>query len=59
MPDSDKPYWRATAAEIVGTEAIPSFAEKGEKADMIKKDGIVRTPSDHFGIIADFEYSTN
>ena len=53
----DKYYWKATAAEIVGKEAIPSFAEKGEDASLVSEDNIVRTPSDHMGIVADFVYS--
>ena len=55
-PESKKPYWKSISAEIIGKEAIPSFAEKGEDASMVEKDGVVRTPSDHMGIVADFEY---
>lgn len=53
----DKPYWKSTGAEIVGKEATPSFAAAGEDPSMILQDGVVRTPSDHMGIVADFEYS--
>ena len=47
------PHWRAVKAEIVGKEAIPSFKSKNENASMVAQDGIVRTPSDHFGIVVD------
>ena len=57
--DPNQPHWKSIGAEIVGKEAIPSFAEKGEDASMVEKDGVVRTPSDHMGIIADFEYQNN
>ena len=47
-----------TNAEIVGKEATPTFAAKGEEPSKIFEDNVVRTPSDHMGIIADFEYLT-
>ena len=45
-----------TFVDRVGVAACASFVKKGESADKIKKDGIVRTPSDHMGLVAVFSF---
>ena len=40
--------------QIVGNFTIPFYVQKGETMQMIEKDGLVRTPSDHMCIITDF-----
>ena len=40
--------------QIVGDFTLNSFKRKNESHQMIANDGIVRTPSDHLGIIVDF-----
>ena len=45
------------SAVIVGYEATPEYASKGEAATMVWEDEQVRTPSDHFGVVSEFIYS--
>ena len=51
-----KPHWRVVKAEIVGKEVVPSYKAKNEAATLVESDGVVRTPSDHMGIVADLCY---
>ena len=52
-----KPYWQPSSARIVGQNATPAFKAKGEETTLVWEDGIVRTPSDHYGIVAEFTYT--
>ena len=47
-------YWKCTKAKIVGNQATAEFA--GEDPAQVASDGIIRTPSDHFGIVATLTY---
>ena len=49
-------YWRCVGAKVIGKVPIAYYAAKGEDITMIEQDNIVRTPSDHMGIVADFEF---
>ena len=46
--------YEATFVDRVGVAACASFTKNGETADKIKEDGVVRTPSDHMGLVAVF-----
>ena len=54
--DPKKHHWKVIKAEIVGKEVVPSFKGKNESPSLVEKDGVVRTPSDHFGIVVDLRY---
>ena len=53
--DQGKKHWHCVKAEIIGKRPTSYFAELGQDIMEIEKDKIVRTPSDHMGIVADFE----
>ena len=42
------------AAQIGGKFSTPFY--KDEKCEMVEKDGLVRTPSDHLCVLADFKF---
>jgi endonuclease/exonuclease/phosphatase family metal-dependent hydrolase len=42
---------------ICGKFATPTFKEKGEAAALVEKDDLVRTPSDHLSVVADFTFN--
>ena len=48
-------YWRCMHAQIIGKVPTSYYAAKGEDISLIEEDNVVRTPSDHMGIVADFE----
>ncbi len=48
-----KPTWKIKTVRIVGADARKVFAQKGEAAELIETDGVVRTPSHHMGIYAE------
>mmetsp|Transcript_5767 Transcript_5767/g.7787 ORF Transcript_5767/g.7787 Transcript_5767/m.7787 type:complete len:83 (+) Transcript_5767:797-1045(+) len=54
---SERPSWKCASVEIIGADSRPLFAQKGEQAQMIEQDGVVRTPSDHMGIVAELIYT--
>ena len=47
------PFWKVKSATIVGKEALESYKAKSEEPALVAQDGKIRTPSDHFGIVAD------
>ena len=53
----NRPVWRCTNTRIVGNYARQKFKELGEEPSLIAQDDIVRTPSDHIGILAELIYS--
>ena len=55
-PEEGRPSWKAVKGTIVGKEAVPSFKAKGDDPTLVAMDGVVRTPSDHFGIFVDLYY---
>ena len=44
-------------AFICGNFATPSFSAKNEAPDLIEQDNLVRTPSDHLSVVADFTFN--
>ena len=49
-----KKYWKCTHAKILGDKATDEFA--GDDPAQVARDGIIRTPSDHFAIVATLTY---
>ena len=57
-PSTVNQTWKVKTVRIVGANARKIFAEKGEAAELIETDGVVRTPSHHMGIYAELIYTT-
>ena len=51
--EEGRPSWKAVGGKIVGKDALPSFKAKGEDPTLVAIDGVIRTPSDHFGVFVD------
>ena len=41
---------------ICGNFATPMFAGRNEGPELVEKDDLVRTPSDHLAVVADFKF---
>lgn len=45
------------AGQICGKFSTPLFEQRNEHPELISQDGLVRTPSDHCCVIADFTFT--